>query len=285
MTTSTFFKQETLPVFDYLSPDSKHQLESFLLSGNTSFRQKQLLEFFKILDWVSTEDALQHRFFQKLSPGLRRQIAREILAYHQRKNETRQVNAEKRGQYKLRIIDYFRTHIPASDKALLESLRDYELDLTGRDINWRHHFTLDSFKKIDAFINATPLERQALFARFKHDVDTYKKNYDKLHHQASQECEHNFSFDDWCDLMGEEAPRSQQRQKSHSQLPSSTNPILQAFKTLDLPVNAVPDTVKKQFRQLTLKHHPDLPNGCEETMKAIVGAYQQIQHYWKQAAL
>jgi hypothetical protein len=285
MSQSAFFTSHPLPVFEHLSSDSKSKLEAYLYSGNTTFRQKRLLEFFKMLDWVPMEEAVQDRFLQKLNPNLSRQLHREIQDYHINKASSRVTNAEKREQYKHRIIEYFRAKVPARDKALLESLRDYELDLTSRDVNWRHYFTLDSFKKIDAFVQAGPAERQILFERFKKDVATYKRNYEKIHQaQAARACDHIFSFDDWCDLMGDEAPRASQKQKKVAQ-PAPQNPIYQAHQTLEVTVGAAPELVKKQFRKLTLQHHPDLPNGSEEKMKALVGAYQEIQRYWQASGL
>lgn len=295
MSQSAFFAEHQLPVFEYLSSDSKRQLEAYVSDGNRAFRQKRLLEFFKLLDWDSSQDSLQERLLQKLEPDLRRQLNREIQDYYARKAAARADNAEKREQYKLRIIDYFRSRIPAADKILLESLRDYELDLTGRDVNWRHYFTLDSFKKIDAFVQASASERQALFEHFKKDVETYKKNYEKIHQaQAARACDHVFSFDDWCELMGEEAPQRNQKGASGSSRSNRqhgaaqavmNNPVIQAFQTLQVTAGTAPDAVKKQFRKLTLQYHPDLPNGSEEKMKDLVGAYQELQRYWQVSGL
>lgn len=292
MTHTAFFAEHPLPVFAFLSTDSKRQLEAYLLDGNTDFRRKKLLEFFKSIDWLDAAGLTDDRFLQKLSLSLRRQLSREIDEYRREKMNTRADNAEKREQYKLRVFEYFRIKMPPADKALLESLRDFELDLTGRDVNWRHYFTLDSFKKIDAFIQASPEERQALFARFRKDVETYKKNYDKIYNaNYTVEAERGFTFDDWCEMMGDEAPRSQgagqsrQKQagsKEYASTPAST--VMRAYQTLGIAFGAAPEQVKKQFRKMTLQHHPDLPSGSEEKMKTLVGAYQEIQRYWEATA-
>ncbi len=290
MTRTAFFSQNVLPVFAYLSEETRGQLEAYLLEGNTAFREKKLLEFFKSIDWLDAAGLTDDRLLQKLSPALRRRLNLEINAYRQEKNSFRQESAEKREQYKLRVFEYFRVKMPAADKALLESLRDFELDLTGRDVNWRHYFTLDSFKKIDAFIQADHEERQVLFAKFRKDVETYKKNYDKIYNvNYTVEAERGFTFDDWCDLMGEEAPRAKQTQSNGSDRKTPppaglNNLVYQAYRTLESPLGASPDQVKKQFRKLTLSHHPDLPTGSEEKMKAIVGAYQELQRYWQTSA-
>lgn len=285
-TQASFFTAHPLPVFAFLSEGSKRQLQAYLQEGNTEFRQKKLLEFFKAIDWLDAAGMNDDRFLQKLSPTLRRQLNREIGDYRREKMSNKADNAEKREQYKLRVFEYFRVKMPPADKVLLESLRDFELDLTGRDVNWRHYFTLDSFKKIDAFIQAEHEERQALFAKFRKDVETYKKNYDKIYNaNYTAEAERGFTFDDWCDMMGEEAPRSSQSKQKQSQGKSyASSPgsiVLAAYQTLEVDFGTPPDRVKKQYRQLTLKHHPDLPNGSEEKMKAIVGAYQEIQRYWE----
>lgn len=289
MTHTAFFADHSLPVFAFLSTDSKRQLEAYVLAGNTDFRRKKMLEFFKSIDWLDAAGLTDDRFLQKLSLSLRRQLSREIGDYRREKMNTRADNAEKREQYRLRVFEYFRIKMPAADKALLESLRDFELDLTGRDVNWRHYFTLDSFKKIDAFIQASPEERQALFARFRKDVETYKKNYDKIYNaNYTVEAERGFTFDDWCEMMGDETPRSQgagqsrQKQaggKGYASTPASS--IMRAYQTLEITFGAAPEQVKKQFRKMTLQHHPDLPSGSEEKMKALVGAYQEIQRYWE----
>ncbi|WP_373532590.1 J domain-containing protein [Vampirovibrio sp.] len=284
MTRPAFFNEYPLPVFAYLSTDTKRQLESYLQTGNSDFRHKKLLEFFKSIDWLDAAGLAHDRLLQKLSASLQRQLFREIDDYRREKMSNRVESAEKREQYKLRVFEYFRAKIPASDKTLLENLRDYELDLTGRDVNWRHYFTLDSFKKIDAFIQATHEERLAWFSKFRQDVETYKKNYDKIYNaNYTAEAERGFTFDDWCDMMGDEAPGVKQSRQKQAGKPHASKPgtlVEQAYQTLEMPVGASPEQVKKQFRQMTLRHHPDLPSGSEEKMKALVGAYQQLQRYW-----
>lgn len=289
MSQTPFFSEHDLPVFAHLSADSKRQLEDYLVSGNTTFRQKRLLEFFKTLDWIAPGEDCDDRLLQKLPHSLRRQLSREIEDYRNQKAINRMQNAEKREEYKLRIFEYFRIKVPSADKALLESLRDYELNLTGRDVNWRHYFTLDSFKKIDAFIRASAEERQAWFAQFRKDVDTYKKNYEKIHRaQYEQASAHTFNFDDWCDMMDDEMPRSGQSRQSqgHSRQKAASpeNSVYQAYRTLQVEANASREQVKKQFRKLTLSYHPDLPNGSEEKMKSIIGAYEEIKRYWQMTA-
>lgn len=295
METSAFFTKNPLPLFQHLSSDSKRQLVAYLATGNTAFRQKRVLEFFKTVDWVGSEGIQADRFFQKLPPQLKRQLQREIDDYQANRSITRHESAQKRAAYRLRIFEYFRLKMPPADKILLESLRDYELNLTGRDANWRHYFTFDSFKRIDAFIQASAQERQHLFAQFKQDVATYKKNYEKIHQaqQQAQANEHPFTFDDWCDVMGDENffgtqshhrhKQTQEKQDETSKTSASTG-ILGAYQLLNLDFPSPPEQVKQQFRKLTLAHHPDLPGGDEERMKALVNAYHDIKRYWNTLA-
>lgn len=275
-----------MPVFEYLSAGTRRALEAYLSGGNRGFREKRVLEFFRMIDWTPPGEPCDLRLLHKLPAPQLKQLGREIEDYRMQKARQRVENSEKREQYRLRVFEYFRIKVPPADKALLESLRDYELDLTGRDVNWRHHFTLDSFKKIDAFIQADTAERMRLFTAFKKDVDTYKKNYDKLHnpHYFQQPCGHAYSFDDWCEQYAETAEGNRQertRQKPHATAPA--NPVYQAYRTLQLEWGASSEAVKKQFRRLTLAYHPDLPNGSEERMKAVIAAYQEIQRFWRQS--
>jgi DnaJ-class molecular chaperone len=48
------------------------------------------------------------------------------------------------------------------------------------------------------------------------------------------------------------------------------------YDTLNLPKNASFEQIKKQYRKLSLEHHPDRCNGNEEMFKKISEAYQQL---------
>lgn len=48
------------------------------------------------------------------------------------------------------------------------------------------------------------------------------------------------------------------------------------YDVLQLPKNATPEQIKKQYRKLSLEHHPDRHNGNEEMFKKISEAYQQL---------
>ncbi len=278
-----------MPIVAFLSPESRHQMSLYLAEGNAAFREKKATEFFKSVDWLPYDSLMADRWLQKLPLSLLRPLKRDVADYLASKAVAKTENAQKRDDYRLRIIEYFRHKIPHSDKLLLESLRDYELNLTGRDVNWRHHFTLDSFRRIDDFVDAVPDARLLRINQFRKDVDTYKKNYEKIKYAQTHAGEHGFSFDDWCEAMGDEIPlrgkpnNNHQHQRAHS-TPMPKTPAMKAYETLQLQWGTPLDGVKKQFRRLTLTHHPDLPTGSEEKMKTLVSAYQEIQTYWRKVS-
>nr|WP_272209850.1 DnaJ domain-containing protein [Marinicella sp. W31]MDC2875681.1 DnaJ domain-containing protein [Marinicella sp. W31] len=53
-----------------------------------------------------------------------------------------------------------------------------------------------------------------------------------------------------------------------------------AFETLGMTAEATPDDIKKQYKALVKKHHPDAnggDRGSEETFRAVVQAYQLLK--------
>jgi hypothetical protein len=280
-----------LPVLACLQPARQQALALHVISGNTGHRQKQVLEFFKTVDWLALEE-LDFRPFKALSPLALQGLKRDLRAYYLEKEEKKQENQGKQSDYKNRVDAYFKQQVPANDKALLESLRDYELALTGRDVNWQHHFRLKSFKRVDAFVEGTHAFRLAWIAEFRHDVLTYKRNLEAIT-QAGQypyTMPTLMDFDTWCDLQGEAvqvgaSATQEQRQRRSTDFASPVWPagVLLAFGELGLSVSTPWEAIKKRFRQLTLKHHPDLPHGCEQTMKRLLSAYQVLEKHLKKA--
>lgn len=297
MSDSGFFSDYHQPVFDFLSSDSRSAFLAYLSEGNPSFRAQQLLEFFKCLDWLPVEEIPKNPL-KKMSPAVQRQIHREINGYLEHKATTRQKNSERRKAHVLKVYEYYRQHVSPQDKALLESLRDYELNRTGRDINWQHYFSFKSFKKIDEFLASPHLERLLKIEAFKEDVKTYQRNQEKLRHQAHCMGDDGliFDFDDWCDWMEasghdgnfhKHGPSDAKGgQKQQNSVRSAASPLLQAYTLLQVNSASSLSDVKKQFRQLTLQHHPDMPGGSTERMKELIGAYERIKaHFSKLQAI
>lgn len=281
---ATFFEQYPIPAFEHLSPASMQALEAYQAQGNSQFKSRQLLEFFKSLDWMPV-DAIKPNPIEKLAETDARRIYREIEAYLAQKATQRQKNTERRKAHQLSVFEYFRTHVSPQDKALLESLRDYELNRTGRDANWQHYFSFKSYKKIDEFRLSTLRERQQRIEAFQADVETYQKNVEKLRHQAHCMGDDGlpFNFDDWCDwAIDEETFQTRQttgqgHKTSGNGRRTSLSPLERAFQCLCLKPNASMPEVKKQFRQMTLAHHPDMPGGNAERMKELIAAYEAIK--------
>ena len=48
------------------------------------------------------------------------------------------------------------------------------------------------------------------------------------------------------------------------------------YDVLQLPKNASPEQIKKQYRKMSLEHHPDRVNGNEEMFKKISEAYEHL---------
>jgi DnaJ-domain-containing protein 1 len=280
---SPWFQDQSVPAFEYLSEGSREALEAFVSAGNRSFRTQQLTEFFKCLDWLPVEE-IPNNPLQKLAPAVQKQVMRDIRQYLLSKAEDREKASERRKAYLLKVFEYYRQHVSPSDKALLEGLRDYELNLTGRDANWQHHFSMKSYKKIDAFLAETQAERMARIAQFKADVATYQRNMERLRHAANCQDEgHVFDFDDWCDwIAGEDTHRRQAHQgRGRTETaPGGATGLGQAYHALGMAIGQPMEAVKKQFRQLTLQHHPDMPGGNAERMKTIIAAYEQIKRHW-----
>ena len=285
--TVSFFKHHPLPVFGFLSSQSREALEQYLTAGNASYREKVLLEFFKSVDWLTLDElyAVQNNPVRRLS--LQEQVAvyRDIKTYLSFKARQKTDSAKKRQSHKMRVIEYFRKHVPRKDKELLERLRDYELDLTGRDKNWQHYFTLQSFKRIDQFIAMSTVERQQLIRQFKQDVLQYRQNLDKLRYEQERlHQRHQDPFSEWAETADNDRIFSQQ---SSRQTPKrhATSPVMRDFATLGLPDTATLLEAKKQFRQLALKHHPDVPGGSSEKMKQLVSSYERVKRHLSRAVI
>ncbi len=77
----------------------------------------------------------------------------------------------------------------------------------------------------------------------------------------------------------------QYQSKQQTKNQSSNEEILTAYKILDLPSSASNEEIKKRFRQLAKKYHPDRQKTpeqakfAEEQFKIIIKAYEKIKKY------
>jgi hypothetical protein len=295
MTTSSSpyaLSQLRLPAYEFLSAEVKGALEAFIAEGNRALREQQLTEFLKAVDWLPLNEIPKHPL-KKMPLATQRIFLEGLQGYLSDKAQKKRKSAEKRKEHTLNVYDYYRKTMSTGDKALLESLRDYELNRTGRDVNWQHYFSFKSYKKIDEFIQESVAIRTQRIEAFKRDVETYVKNKAKLEgHGCFGEDTTGFNFDDWCDWVIHHSEETQETQSSHhhkhhthhknqrSSPIKPTSPLEKAYSVLQLhPQVTNFQDVKKQFRQLTLKFHPDMPGGNTERMKELIGAYETIKRF------
>ena len=275
----------THPLWQHVSPDGLDNLELFLAEGNARHRAKKLNDLAQSVDWLKVSQ-LDWTGLRKLPASLKRQILQAVRHYERDKAAARAEKSTKAQAYRDRVDTYFRETVSRQDKRFLEGLRDFELNLTGRDVNWQHHCRFKSFKRIDAFINSSQHEREAFVRAFQADVLLYKKNLDKL--QAAAEAANNpdsyVTDDEWLEEAVRQAQQSRQTGQGHNQnrsryqsKPSASSRKAQALKQLGLDASADQITIKKRFRALTLKHHPDRPGGSEDTMKRMIEAYAVLK--------
>ncbi len=269
---------DSLPISPFLSKASWDALVQYLQSGSMSQRGYRLVEFFKALDWLPM-DEIEPNPLKQFSHQDLHQIQQDIESYFRAKQSKRQAEKEKRETYRLRVFAYFREQISAQDKHLLESLRDYELERIGQDVNWRHYFWFTSFKQIDAFNQQTPFQRQGTILQFKQDVEQHYKNAQRLREGSYA----NYYWGDSFESDGETFDEWANRQTGYKHKNNGTPPhqsahaIKQAYQTLQLSPGASIQEVRQQFRRLVLTHHPDMPDGNSEKMKAILAAYDVVK--------
>jgi hypothetical protein len=258
------------PVAPFLSEASKQCLEVYL--GKAPGRQRKVQEFFKCLDWMPLAD-IPNPFYRQWPPSQQRPFLADIQAYLNQKQTAREKAQTQRRDYKLKVYAYFREHVSPSDKALLESLRDFELGITGSDRNWQHYFAFKSYKQIDAFIQGDG--RKERIQQFQDDVAAFQKNRERLRHGLFCDAPEDFDFDDWCEWFADEPINIHKPQRTGPPVA-----LRQACHTLDL--TELPGTeadLKRQFRLMTLRTHPDVPGGSSEQMKAVLAAYELIKNH------
>jgi hypothetical protein len=285
------FSFETTKLYQAIRPETQDGLKAFCQNGNLKHREKQVAEWLNALDWLGWEEVSPS--LQKLPLSLKAALKKDFQSYQAGLSTVKARQSEQRKQYQLNVMAYFKEHMPPKDKALLESLRDYELNLTGRDANWQFHFSFKSFKKIDAFIQAPHSERVMAIQAFQQDVETYVKNKEKWQRLAASESENGpcFDFDDWCDWVTDAEEQStgdagqKSRRQQAEQATVKTTPTQLAYDILEMAPEATSnltwETVKKQFRALTLKYHPDMPTGNGAKMTQILDAYAFLKNQLK----
>lgn len=281
-----------LPVCRFLSQASWIALRVHVQNGQKIQRSYRLIEFFRALDWLPVEE-IEPNPLKLLPPRDEQRILQEIAAYFSDKQSKRSERRQQREAYKLKVFEYFRTHVSPEDKALLEQLRDFELEKIGQDVNWRHYFWFTSFKQIDMFNNQTPLVRQAKINQFKLDVIQHFNNAQRLrdgsyaqYYWGSGFEGAGETFDDWLNRQPadfhqkhrqQQQQQQQRRQRRYRHYSMPESPLVEAYRQLEMTSAASFTEVRQQFRRLALQYHPDRPGGSEERMKQIIAAYDTLK--------
>lgn len=278
-----------VPAARFLSPASKAALKAYVEAARSEqqnrLRETRLLEFFKAVDWLSVND-ISPNPLTHLTDDQRQQILNELNEYLAHKANQKQHRRQQQKAYRLNVFDYFRQTVSSADKALLEDLRDYELEQTGQDVNWRHYFLFKSYKQIDRFVEQTPAQRQVLLAQFRSDVKERKKNQQRL--EDGSYAEYYWGTRDEQAFKAFQKELDNATQDFFKQRPNATEAsdlprtVKQALTDMKLPVNSSFTQVRQQFRQLTLAYHPDRPEGCPQKMKALLEAYATLKDWYNQ---
>lgn len=263
-----------VPALKNSSQKVKKILKKYCSSGNYTLRANKVLEFYKCIDWLPY-DKLDLTFLEKFSQEEKLIIQKEIMVYLNQKQDKLKRSKIWREDYKTRVWEYYKTNVPKYIKHELESLRDFELNLIGHDRNWQYYFSFNSFKKIDEFVNFPKLKRDNIYAEFKKDVYCYKNTRD---HNLSEKFDNlGPPQDNWDDdIFSNETCNKCNSNKKESKPPTYNPDLNNDYLILGLNQGVSIDIIKKRYRKLAKLNHPDSPNGNEETMKKIVGAYDRL---------
>lgn len=262
-----------VPAFKTISQKSKKILKRFCSGNNHKNRTHKVIDFYKCLDWLPFED-IDSGFLKKFSDDEQKILLKDIKIYLNKKEEKREQSQNWRNEYKQRIFEYYKKKVPTPIKLELEELRDYELNNVGHDRNWCFYFQFKSFKKIDEFLNLTPKAKEDIFNRFKKDVLSYKMNRER--NLFGEQIDKGFCNKHWDDDIVKNINWEFNRKHQRQFTTTFDKNLSEDFAILQLPYGADFGTIKKQYRKLALQYHPDKPNGDEQKMKEIVGAYQRL---------
>lgn len=264
-----------IPALDQASKKTKQFINDLCLTTAGKQRAKRIIELFKGVDWLPIEE-LDHTSLKKIDKVSRELILKDLSLYIERKNEKKLEQRARNQTYKAKVMQYFKQTMPKELKIELETLRDYELNLINHDRNWKHYFNLNSFKKIDDFITISRPERLKIYEKFKHDVHTYKKN--KERNLFGEHCEGERCTNCWEEDIINSINWEKNKKSSKNKTVKASCSKENDFVTLGLPPNTTCiEMVRKKYRELALKYHPDRPTGDETKMKQIINAYQRLR--------
>ncbi|HEY4680089.1 MAG TPA: DnaJ domain-containing protein [Nitrosarchaeum sp.] len=120
-----------------------------------------------------------------------------------------------------------------------------------------------------------------LFAYLARDIILRKKTlYDSTEFDSKNDKTYEKYHSDWSDDYEELGSRKNSKEDNEFRIASQNTSLPNYYKILEIPQNATHDEIKKQYRQLAKKIHPDKNKGekSEEIMIQINKAYEVLSN-------
>jgi molecular chaperone DnaJ len=118
----------------------------------------------------------------------------------------------------------------------------------------------------------------AIFLFLARDIVLRKKTpYDKKEHESKKDRTYEKYHSDWGDDYEEIGKRGNSEKEREFREDVKNNNLPNYYKILELEINATQEQIKKNFRELAKKTHPDKTKGnSEEEMIKINKAYEVL---------
>ena len=118
----------------------------------------------------------------------------------------------------------------------------------------------------------------AIFLFLARDIILRKKTpYDKKEHESKKDRTYEKYHSDWGDDYEEIGKRGNSEKEREFREDVKNNNLPNYYKILELEINATQEQIKKNFRELAKKTHPDKTKGnSEEEMIKINKAYEGL---------
>jgi len=120
-----------------------------------------------------------------------------------------------------------------------------------------------------------------LFAYLARDIILRKKTpYDSTEFDSKTDKTYEKYHSDWSDDYEELGTRKNLKEENEFRIKSQNSSLPNYYKILEIPQNATHDEIKKQYRYLAKKIHPDKNKGkkSEEIMVQINKAYEVLSN-------
>ncbi len=120
----------------------------------------------------------------------------------------------------------------------------------------------------------------AIFLFLARDIILRRKTtYDKKEHESKKDRTYEKYHSDWGDDYEEIGKRGNSEKEREFREDVINNNLPNYYKILELEINATQEQIKKNFRELAKKTHPDkTKENSEEAMKKINKAYEVLSN-------